>query len=112
MDTTTDNAGEVSQEEKIEMAKIIFASLEIDNKAKFAQWCHEEVEKGGVEFLGQKMQQMNDDFTRVVSKIHKQVVETGTKLYNGTNEMVQSALKDDEEENKSENTSEGSGIFD
>ena len=42
--TNSDNRA-LSQEEKIEMLKAMFSTLEVDKKAIFAQWCHEEIEK-------------------------------------------------------------------
>lgn len=101
-----------TQEEKISFLKTMFNTLEIDNKAIFANWCHEEVEKGASELLGEKMNEMNEKLNKFVAKAYDKVVETGSKIYHGTNTFVEEALRKDEEETKSENTSEGSGIFD
>lgn len=110
METKTDKSGEVlSQEEKIEMVKTIFSSLEIDKKAELADWCHEEVRKGTPEFLKKKMVEMNEDVNRVVSKLYDKVIKTGKKIYDETNETFKTVSS---EENTGENSSSGNNIFD
>ena len=59
-ETSNQTNKELSKEEKIEFMKVMFSTLEIDEQAKLAQFFHEEVEKGGLKYLGQKMQDVND----------------------------------------------------
>lgn len=92
-DKTTQGDKEVSMEDRIEAAKLLFLSLPIDEKAKFAQWCHEEVEKGTPELLAEKLQQMNSDVNRVVAKLYDGIVKTGSDIYHGTNKMVNEAIE-------------------
>lgn len=100
MSETTDKPSEaMTQEEKIEMAKILFSTLEIDQKAIFAQWCHEEVEKGGVEFLGQKMSEVNDKFNSFVARASDSIKKGATFIYDKTNEAFE--VEEDTNDEKS-----------
>ena len=101
---TTENQETLSANEKEEMLKALFGSLEVDEKAIFADWCHEEVKKGASKYLGQKMVKMNEDVNRVVSKLYDKVIKTETKIYDETNDRFD-VVSDDED--KGENSSKG-----
>ena len=106
---------ELSQEEKIELAKKIFSTLPVDERAKFANWCHEQVEKGAGEFLGQKMQKMQDDLSSFIARAQDKIVNTGQKIYRGTNNTVNSAIENYEEKrlkNESEKLDDATGDSD
>jgi ElaB/YqjD/DUF883 family membrane-anchored ribosome-binding protein len=107
---TGTDAEALSQEEKIEILKAMFSTLEVDKKAIFAQWCHEEIEKGASALLGEKMTKMNEQLNSFVAKAYDKVVKTGTEVYDRTNEAFKFA--NEEEINDSPNSSEGSGLFD
>ena len=67
-DNNTENKKELTQEEKVEFLKVMFSTLDIDQKMIFTQWCHEECEKGGSELLAEKWQGVNDSFNRMVAE--------------------------------------------
>lgn len=108
--TQSNNAESLSQEEKVEFLKAMFSTLEVDKKAVFTQWCHEEVEKGASELLGEKMTKMNEQMNSFVAKAYDKVVKTGTEVYDRTNEAFKFA--NEEEIEKSPNSSESKGIWD
>lgn len=93
----------LTNKEKIELLKFTFSTLEIDEQAVFAQWCHEEVEKGGVKFLGKKMQETNEKMSSFISKAYDEVIRGSKTLYNKTNETFSSI--DSSKDNKSNNQS-------
>ncbi len=101
----------LSQEEKIEMLKAIFSTLEVDKKAIFTQWCHEEIEKGTGELLGQKMQNMEDQMNSFIAKATDKCKVAGIKVYNATNEAFKFATAEEIEEPK-KHSSDSSGIWD
>jgi hypothetical protein len=108
----TNKAENISAEERIQLLKSVFDTLEVVERAEFANWCHEEIEKDSGKVLREKMQKGNEAFNKFIATSYDKIINTGTIIYNTTNEMVQSAIKDGEEDNQSENTSKGSGIFD
>jgi len=103
--TEETNNAELTQEEKVELAKRIFSTLDVNNRAKFANWCHEEIEKDTHEVLKEKMQKMNSDLNSFLAKAQDKIINTGTKIYDGTNKMVNSAIEN-YEENKQKNEAE------
>jgi hypothetical protein len=107
---TGTDAEALSQEEKIEILKAMFSTLEVDKKAIFAQWCHEEIEKGASALLGEKMTKMNEQLNSFVAKAYDKVVKTGTEVYDRTNEAFKFA--NEEEIDKSPNSSDNKGIWD
>ncbi len=108
-ETNNQTKPELSNEEKIEFMKAMFASLEIDEQAVLAQYFHEEVEKGGAKYLGQKMQEVNDKMNNFIAKAYDQTKKGAKFIYDKGNEMFE---KKEETESKSPNTSKGSGIWD
>ena len=110
MKTKNENVETLNQEEKIEILKAMFATLKIDKKAIFTQWCHEEVEKGASELLGEKMTKMNEQVNSFVAKAYDKIVKTGTKVFDRTNEAFKFA--NEKEIDNSPNSSEGKGIWD
>jgi hypothetical protein len=103
---------ELSKEEKIEFIKVMFSTLEIDEQAKLANFFHEEVEKGGLKYLGQKIQDVNDKMNSTIAKMYDQAMNGAKFVYNKTNDVVNSALRDEKNSSQSDNTSKGSGIWD
>lgn len=111
---TNEQTGKVeeilSQEEKVEFLKAMFSTLEIEKKAVFTQWCHEEIEKGAGELLGEKMTKMNEQMNSFVAKSYDKIVKTGSKIYDRTNEAFKFASE--EEIDESPNSSNDSPIWD
>lgn len=110
-ETSNQTNKELSKEEKIEFMKVMFSTLEIDEQAKLAQFFHEEVEKGGLKYLGQKMQEVNDKMGSTIAKMYDQAIKRVKVVYDKTNQVVNSALRDEEKASQSPNTSKGSGIW-
>lgn len=110
-ETSNQTNKELSKEEKIEFMKVMFSTLEIDEQAKLAQFFHEEVEKGGLKYLGQKMQEVNDKMGSTIAKMYDQAMKGAKVVYDKTNQVVNSALRDEEKASQSPNTSKGSGIW-
>jgi len=108
--TQSNSAEALSQEEKVEFLKAMFSTLEVDKKAIFTQWCHEEVEKGASALLGEKMTKMNEQMNSFVAKAYDKVVKAGTEVYDRTNEAFKFASE--EEIEKSPNSSSSSDIWD
>jgi hypothetical protein len=79
----------LSQEEKVEFLKSMFSTLEVDRKAIFTQWCHEEVEKGVGPLLGQKMQEVNDKMNNFIAKAYDQTTKGAKFIYEKTNEAFE-----------------------
>jgi len=100
----------MSQEERVEFLKTIFSTLEVDAKAVFTQWCHEEIEKGAGELLGQKMQEVNDKFTAFVAKASDQVNKGAKFVYEKTNEAFE-PRGEDVTKNNSDTTGDGKSSF-
>jgi hypothetical protein len=111
-DNKTNSAENISTEEKVQLLKDVFDSLEVVERAEFTNWCHEEIEKDTSEVLREKMQKGEEAFSSFVAKSYDKIVKAGTKVYNTTNEVFESVVNDKKEENNSEHTSKGSGIFD
>lgn len=105
-----ENAEALSQDEKVEILKAMFSTLEVDNKVIFTQWCHEEVEKGTSVLLGEKMIKMNEQVNSFVAKACDKVIKTGNEVYDRTNEAFKFASE--EEIEKSPNSSDSAGIWD
>jgi len=101
----------LSKEEKVEMLKAIFSTLEVDKKAIFAQWCHEEIEKGTGELLGEKMQKMENQMNSFIAKATDKCKTAGIKLYNETNEAFKFA-SEEEIDVPNNHTSKSNGIWD
>jgi hypothetical protein len=57
-----------TQKEIIDILKNTFSTLDAQNKAKFTNWCHEEVEKTLGEVVAQKKQEVNDKFNKFIAK--------------------------------------------
>ncbi len=110
MSETNNQKTELSNEEKIEFMKAMFATLDIDEQAVLTQYFHEELEKGGSKLLGQKMQEVNDKMSSFIAKAYDQTKKGAKFIYDKGNEMFES--KDEEKESHSSNTSKGSGIWD
>lgn len=110
METGNANSEALSQEEKVEILKAMFSTLEVDNKAIFTQWCHEEVEKGASALLGEKMTKMNEQVNSFVAKAYDKVVKSGKEVYDRTNEAFKFANED--EIDGSENSSSNNPIWD
>ena len=108
-ETNNQTKPELSNKEKIEFMKAMFASLEIDEQAELTQYFHEEVEKGGSKFLGKKMQEVNDKMTDFIAKAYDQTKKGAKFIYDKGNEMFENK---EEKESNSPNTSKGSGIWD
>jgi hypothetical protein len=89
-------------EEKIELMKTIFMSLEIDNRAVFTDWCHENVKSGGTEYFRNKMQKMNDDLSKMVANFSDKVGDVGSKIYNNTNEAFKGVTGSQDNSGKSD----------
>lgn len=109
--TTQGNTQEsMTQEERVEFLKTIFETLEVDQKAIFTQWCHEEIEKGAGELLGQKMQEVNDKFNAFVAKASDQVSKGAKFVYEKTNEAFE-VRDEDVTKNNSDTTGDGKSSF-
>lgn len=79
---------ELSNQEKIEFLRAMFSTLEVDEQAVFTQWCHEQVEKGGAQLLGKKMQEVNDKMNNFIAKAYDQTTRGAKFIYNKTNEAL------------------------
>jgi hypothetical protein len=102
--------GVLSQDEKIEFLKTIFSTLEVDYKAVFTQWCHEELERGAGELLGHKMQKVNDKFTAFVAKASDQVNKGVEFVCKKTNEAFE-PKEEGTVKNNSDTTGDGKSSF-
>lgn len=85
----------MSQEQnKIEELKKIFSSLSLEDKAVFANWCGEEMERLTSQFLGKKMQEVSDKTNKVLSEGFDKIMKAGSKIFNETNDAFKSSKKD------------------
>lgn len=101
-DNNTETKKELTQEEKVEFLKVIFSTLDVDQKMIFTQWCHEECEKGGGELLAEKWQGVNDSFNKMVAEGYDKFVGAAKYVYEKGNE----AFKVRDEDAVKNNTSE------
>jgi len=101
----------LTDEEKVEILKAMFSTIEVDKKAEFADWCHTEIEKGAGALLGEKMQKMEVQLNSFLAKATDKCKTAGINVYNATNEAFK-FVPEEEIENTSEHTSKGSGIWD
>jgi hypothetical protein len=101
---------ELSNDEKVEFLKAMFSTLEIDEQAIFTQWCHEQVEKGGAKFLGQKMQEVNDKMNNFIAKAYDQATKGAKFIYDKGNEAFE-VKKNDVPENNSKPKDDGGPSF-
>ena len=109
MSETNQTKTELSNKEKIEFLKAMFSTLDIDEQAVLTQWCHEQVEQGGVAFLGQKMQEVNDKMNNFIAKAYDQTKNGAKFIYDKTNEAF--APKSNETENNSKQKDGGPSFF-
>jgi len=98
----------LSQDEKVEFLKAMFSTLEVDKKAIFTQWCHEEVEKGAGALLGQKMQEVNDKMNNFIAKAYDQTTKGAKFIYEKTNEAFEPR---DEDVKKDTSKDDGPSFF-
>ncbi|MEK6829867.1 MAG: hypothetical protein AABY15_07140 [Nanoarchaeota archaeon] len=101
---------ELSNEEKAEFLKAMFSTLEIDEQAIFAQWCHEQVEQGGIKFLGKKIEETNAKMNDFIAKAYDQVSKGAKFVYNKTNEAFETK-PENEVKNNSNPTGDGKSSF-
>lgn len=87
---------ELSSQEKIEFLKSMFSTLAVDEQAVFTQWCHEQVEKGGAQLLGQKMQEVNDKMNKFITRAYEQAKSGAKFVYDNTNQAFASKSENDE----------------
>lgn len=86
----------LSQNEKVEFLKNMFSTLEVDKKAVFTQWCHEEIERGAGALLGQKLQEVNDKMNSFIA-IESEKIGNGAKFaYDNTNKIFESEEKSED----------------
>lgn len=90
----TESKQELSNQEKIEFLKAMFSSLEIDEQAVFTQWCHEQVEQGGVKYLGKKMTEVNEKMNAFIAKAYDQTKKGAKFIYEKTNETFDVKTED------------------
>lgn len=100
---------ELSQEERVECLKTIFSTLEVEVKAEFTQWCHEEIEKGLPQLVGQKLQKANEKFNSFIAKASDSLGQGAKSIYDNTNKLFESKEKPEEEDIKK--TSESGHSF-
>ena len=100
--TENKTVNNLSNEEKIEFLKAMFSTLEIDEQAVFTNWCHEEVEKGGAKYLGQKIDEVNGKMNEFIAKAYDQVTKGAKFVYDKGNEMFEK--KDEMPKNNSAET--------
>lgn len=97
MNTVGPTSVEETQEERIEKMKIMFASLEIDNRAIFADWCHENIKTGAGEYFAKKAQGVNDKMNAFIASATDKISSSGSKIYNATNEAFKNIGSKDSE---------------
>lgn len=108
-DKTQENLSQaLTQDEKVEFLKVMFSTLEVDNKAVFTQWCHEEVEKGAGALLGQKMQEASDKMSSFIAKAYDQTTKGAKFIYEKTNEAFEPR---EEDVRKDTNKDDGPSFF-
>jgi len=95
----------LTKEEKVEFLKTMFSTLEIDTKAEFAQWCHEEIEKGVGPLLGQKMQEVNDKMNSFIARASDKIGAGAKFVYEKTNEAFEVRPEDVRKDKKEEGES-------
>lgn len=98
----------LTKEEKVEFLKTMFSTLEIDAKAEFTQWCHEEIEKGAGALLGKKMQEVNDKMNNFIAKAYDQTTKGAKFIYEKTNEAFEPR---DEDVRKNKAKDDGPSFF-
>ena len=101
---------ELSNEEKVEFLKAMFSTLEIDEQAVFAQWCHEQVEQGGIKFLGKKIEETNTKMCDFIAKAYDQTKKGAKFIYEKTNETFETK-PDDVVKNNSNSSGDGKPTF-
>lgn len=100
---------EIKEEDKIEFLKSMFSTLEIDEQAKFTQWCHEEVEKGGAKYLGKKIEEVNQKMNNFIAKAYDQTKKGAKFVYEKSNQVL--AKDEDRMKNNSMPKSDGKPSF-
>lgn len=93
--TPEKSVANMTQEERMEHVKTVFASLEVDNRAVVANWCHENVKTGAADYMTKKMQKVNDDMNSMIANASDKILNTGEKIYNGTNQAFKDITGDD-----------------
>jgi len=101
----------LSNQEKIEGLKAMFSTLPVEDKAIFTQWCHEEVEKGTVELVGEKLVKMNEQMNSFIARASDTMLKAGAKVYTETNKAFKFASVEEIEDPK-EHSSDSAGIWD
>lgn len=102
-----ENNEQLPLKERIEFLKAMFSTLEIDEQAKFAEWCHEEVKSGGAKYLGKKIDEVNKKMNSFIAKAYDQTTKGAKFIYENTNE----AFKNVKSQNNSMPKSDGSPSF-
>lgn len=113
-ETNTEINGEnkvLTSEEKVEMLKALFSTIEVDQKAIFTEWCHTEIEKGVGALLGEKMQKMENQMNSFIARATDKFKVSGIKIYNATNEAFK-FVSEEEIENPKNHSSKDSNIWD
>ena len=108
MEENTKEKEALSQDEKIEFLKNMFSTLEVDKKAVFTQWCHEEVEKGAGALLGQKLQDVNDKMNSFIARASDQIGKGAKFAYDNTNKLFEA---DETPKKEIKKTSKGGHSF-
>jgi len=93
-DNNTENKQALSKEEKIEFLKTMFSTLEIDQKAIFTQWCHEQVELGAPALVGQKLQEASDKFNSFIAKVSDNISKGAKFIYEEGNKAFETKDED------------------
>jgi hypothetical protein len=107
---SNDSLENLSQEERMEMLRILFSTLEVDKQMEFAVWCDEVAQKGGLSMLAQKGQKMYDDLNSFLANAKDTILKTGEKIYTKTNEVFEKP--DDEHDGyKFDKDNEGKATF-
>jgi len=98
---------ELSSEEKTELLRQVFSTLEVDEQAIFTQWCHEQVEKGGAKLLGKKMQEASLRLNNFVERAYSQATRGVESISNKSIGEPNSIYKD-----PSQGQEDGPSFFD
>lgn len=93
-ENNTETKRELTQDEKIEFLKAMFSTLDVDQKAVFADWCHEQIKLGAGAVAAEKFQKSGEILNKIVSEGYDKFVGAMKFAYEKTNEAFE--VKDED----------------
>lgn len=101
-DNNTETKRELNQDEKVQFLKAMFSTLDVEQKAVFANWCHEQIELGAGAVASEKLQKSGEILNKIVSEGYDKFVGAMKFAYEKTNEAFETRDEDAIKNNTSE----------